>query len=151
MPAWRCTTWMKSAKTSAVPFRTGSTRWKPGPARHPTGLRELDLLEGAAATCWSIERVVHHVRRLEQNTETAVQMHFFGAEQPHQRHHAHPHGADRRVPALNLIAGIIFGMNFEFIPSSTKQTASGGPPAHGRHRHRTGGAVLAQAISGAHR
>ena len=106
---------MKPAKTSAVPCRTGSTRWKPGPARHPrrparagpAQVRSRDVLE-------HIERVVHHVRRLEQAPKRRCRC-TFGAEQPHQRHHAHAHGAHRRVLPLNLIAGI-FGMNFEFVP-----------------------------------
>ncbi|MEJ8825486.1 magnesium transporter CorA family protein [Variovorax humicola] len=62
-----------------------------------------------------IERVVHHVRRLEQNAETAVQMHF--SVQSHRTN-----DIMRVLTALtavflplNLIAGI-FGMNFEFIP-----------------------------------
>lgn len=62
-----------------------------------------------------IERVVHHVHRLEQNAETAVQMHF--SIQSHRTNDI------MRVLTvltaiflpLNLIAGI-FGMNFEFIP-----------------------------------
>ena len=62
-----------------------------------------------------IERVVHHVRRLEQNAETAVQMHF--SVQSHRTNDI------MRILTvltavflpLNLIAGI-FGMNFEFIP-----------------------------------
>lgn len=62
-----------------------------------------------------IERVVRHVRRLEQNAETAVQMHF--SVQSHRTNDI------MRVLTvltavflpLNLIAGI-FGMNFEFIP-----------------------------------
>ncbi|WP_218509806.1 magnesium transporter CorA family protein [Variovorax sp. dw_308] len=62
-----------------------------------------------------IERVLHHVRRLEQNAETAVQMHF--SVQSHRTN-----DIMRVLTALtavflplNLIAGI-FGMNFEFIP-----------------------------------
>ena len=62
-----------------------------------------------------IERVVHHVRRLEQNAETAVQMHF--SVQSHRTNDI------MRILTvltavflpLNLIAGI-FGMNFDFIP-----------------------------------
>ena len=71
-------------------------------------VRSRDVLE-------HIERVVHHVRRLEQNAETAVQMHFSV-----QSHRAND--IMRVLTALtaiflplNLIAGI-FGMNFEFIP-----------------------------------
>ena len=71
-------------------------------------VRSRDVLE-------HIERVVHHVRRLEQNAETAVQMHF--SIQSHRTNDI------MRVLTvltaiflpLNLIAGI-FGMNFEFIP-----------------------------------
>ena len=97
--------------------RTGSTRWRhcPRPTTRPRGasanwcmMRSRDVLE-------HIERVVHHVRRLEQNAETAVQMHF--SVQSHRTNDI------MRVLTvltavflpLNLIAGI-FGMNFEFIP-----------------------------------
>jgi Mg2+ and Co2+ transporter CorA len=71
-------------------------------------VRSRDVLE-------HIERVVHHVRRLEQSAETAVQMHF--SAQSHRTN-----DIMRTLTALtavflplNLIAGI-FGMNFEFIP-----------------------------------
>jgi len=71
-------------------------------------IRSRDVLE-------HIERVVHHVRRLEQNAETAVQMHFSV-----QSHRANDIMRVLTVLTavflpLNLIAGI-FGMNFEFIP-----------------------------------
>ena len=71
-------------------------------------VRSRDVLE-------HIERVVHHVRRLEQNAETAVQMHFSV-----QSHRANDIMRVLTVLTaiflpLNLIAGI-FGMNFEFIP-----------------------------------
>ena len=71
-------------------------------------VRSRDVLE-------HIERVVHHVRRLEQSAEASVQMHF----------NAQGHRTNdimRTLTALtaiflplNLIAGI-FGMNFEFLP-----------------------------------
>ena len=71
-------------------------------------VRSRDVLE-------HIERVVHHVRRLEQSVEAAVQMHF--SAQSHRTNNIM-----RTLTALtaiflplNLIAGI-FGMNFEFIP-----------------------------------
>ncbi|GAA4346602.1 magnesium transporter CorA family protein [Variovorax defluvii] len=71
-------------------------------------VRSRDVLE-------HIQRVVHHVRRLEQNAETAVQLHF--SVQSHRTN-----DIMRILTALtavflplNLIAGI-FGMNFEFIP-----------------------------------
>ncbi|MFT4268396.1 MAG: magnesium transporter CorA family protein [Xenophilus sp.] len=71
-------------------------------------VRSRDVLE-------HIERVAHHVRRLEQSAETAVQLHF--SVQSHRTNDI------MRVLTvltavflpLNLIAGI-FGMNFEFIP-----------------------------------
>ena len=62
-----------------------------------------------------IQRVVHHVRRIEQSAETAVQIHF--SAQSHRTN-----DIMRTLTALtaiflplNLIAGI-FGMNFEFLP-----------------------------------
>jgi Mg2+ and Co2+ transporter CorA len=71
-------------------------------------VRSRDVLE-------HIERVVHHVRRLEQSAETAVQMHF--SAQSHRTN-----DIMRTLTALtaiflplNLIAAI-FGMNFDFIP-----------------------------------
>jgi Mg2+ and Co2+ transporter CorA len=71
-------------------------------------VRSRDVLE-------HIERVVHHVRRLEQSAETAVQMHFSA-----QSHRTNEIMRTLTVLTaiflpLNLIAGI-FGMNFEFIP-----------------------------------
>jgi Mg2+ and Co2+ transporter CorA len=71
-------------------------------------IRSRDVLE-------HVERVVQHVRRLEHNTETAVQMHF-------NVQGNRTNDIMRTLTALtaiflplNLIAGI-FGMNFEFIP-----------------------------------
>jgi Mg2+ and Co2+ transporter CorA len=77
-------------------------------ARDMLQVRSRDVLE-------HIERVVHHVRRLEQNAETAVQMHFNA-----QSHRTNEIMRTLTVLTaiflpLNLIAGI-FGMNFEFIP-----------------------------------
>ena len=82
----------------------------------PADLRELDLLKVRSRDVLEhIERVVHHVRRLEQSTETAVQMHF--SVQSNRTN-----DIMRTLTALtavflplNLIAGI-FGMNFEFLP-----------------------------------
>ncbi len=93
--------------------------WAPPEA--PAELRELDLLKVRSRDVLEhIERVVHHVRRLEQSTETAVQMHF--SVQSHRTN-----DIMRTLTALtavflplNLIAGI-FGMNFEFIPLIHKQ------------------------------
>ncbi len=71
-------------------------------------VRSRDVLE-------HIERVVHHVRRLEQSAETAVQMHFSA-----QSHRANDIMRTLTVLTaiflpLNLIAGI-FGMNFHTMP-----------------------------------
>jgi len=76
-------------------------------------VRSRDVLE-------HIERVVHHVRRLEQNAETAVQMHF-----SIQSNRANDIMRTLTVLTaiflpLNLIAGI-FGMNFDFIPLIHRQ------------------------------
>ena len=71
-------------------------------------MRTRDVIE-------HIERMAHHVRRLEQGTETVVQMHF-----SMQSNRAND--IMRTLTALtavflplNLLAGI-FGMNFDFIP-----------------------------------
>jgi Mg2+ and Co2+ transporter CorA len=82
----------------------------------PTALREHELLKVRCRDVLEhIDRVVHHVRRLEHNTETAVQMHFNAQGN-------RTNDIMRTLTALtaiflplNLIAGI-FGMNFEFIP-----------------------------------
>ena len=82
----------------------------------PAAARERELLLVRSRDVLEhIERVVHHVRRLEQNAETAVQLHF--------NVQSHRTNDIMRVLTvltaiflpLNLIAGI-FGMNFEFIP-----------------------------------
>ena len=88
--------------------------WGLGPGSSAEGEHELlkirsrDVLE-------HIDRVVQHVRRLEHNTETAVQMHF--NVQGNRTNYIM-----RTLTALtaiflplNLIAAV-FGMNFEFMP-----------------------------------
>jgi magnesium transporter len=83
---------------------------------HFGGHRGLELLQVRSRDVLEhIQRVVHHVRRLEQNAETAVQMHF--SVQSNRTN-----DIMRTLTALtaiflplNLIAGI-FGMNFEFLP-----------------------------------
>ncbi len=77
-------------------------------------VRSRDVLE-------HIERVVHHVRRLEQSAEAAIQMHFSA-----QSHRTNEIMRTLTVLTaiflpLNLIAGI-FGMNFEFIPLVHRST-----------------------------
>ncbi|CAN7229528.1 magnesium transporter CorA family protein [Acidovorax sp. LjRoot66] len=87
----------------------------------PAGMRDLDLLKVRSRDVLEhIERVVHHVRRMEQSTETTVQMHF-------SMQGNRTNDIMRTLTALtavflplNLIAGI-FGMNFEFIPLVHKQ------------------------------
>lgn len=85
-------------------------------ASTPMAQRERDLLTVRSRDVLEhIERVVHHVRRLEHSAETAVQMHF--SIQGNRTN-----DIMRTLTALtaiflplNLIAGI-FGMNFEFVP-----------------------------------
>ena len=100
---------------SAVQDWIDSQETLPEPETKPAQ-RERDLLMVRSRDALEhIERVVAHVRRLEQNAETAVQMHF--SIQSHRTNDI------MRVLTvltavflpLNLIAGI-FGMNFEFIP-----------------------------------
>ena len=86
------------------------------------GQRSLELLRVRSRDVLEhIERVVHHVRRLEQNAETAVQMHFSA-----QSNRANDIMRTLTVLTaiflpLNLIAGI-FGMNFDFIPLIHQQS-----------------------------
>jgi Mg2+ and Co2+ transporter CorA len=71
-------------------------------------VRSRDVLE-------HIERVAHHVRQLEQNAETAVQIHF----------NAQSHRTNEIMRTLTVLTAIFlplnfmtgfFGMNFEFLP-----------------------------------
>ena len=71
-------------------------------------VRSRDVLE-------HIDRVVHHVRQLEQNAETAVQIHF----------NAQSHRTNEIMRTLTVLTAIFlplnfmtgfFGMNFEFLP-----------------------------------
>ena len=79
-------------------------------------LAERDgLLARARDVIEHIQRVVHHVRRMEQGAESAVQIHF--SAQSHQTNEIM-----RVLTALtavflplNFITGF-FGMNFEFLP-----------------------------------
>ena len=79
------------------------------------------LLARARDVVEHIERVTHHVHRMEQSAETAVQIHFSAVGN-------RTNDIMRTLTALtaiflplNLIAGI-FGMNFELLPL-THQTA----------------------------
>ncbi len=86
------------------------------PPDTPTDAREMELLKVRSRDVLEhIERVVHHVRRMQQTAETAVQMHF-------SLQSNRTNDIMRTLTVLtavflplNLIAGI-FGMNFEFIP-----------------------------------
>ena len=85
-------------------------------ATTPASQREHELLKVRSRDVLEhIERVVHHVRRLEQSAETAVQMHF--SVQSNRTN-----DTMRTLTALtavflplNLITGF-FGMNFDFLP-----------------------------------
>lgn len=91
-------------------------------ASSPAAARERELLQVRSRDVLEhIERVVHHVRRMEQSAETAVQMHFSA-----QSHRTNDIMRILTVLTavflpLNLIAGI-FGMNFDFIPLLHRQT-----------------------------
>lgn len=83
---------------------------------HFGGHRGLDLLKVRSRDVLEhIERVVHNVRRLEQNAETAVQMHFSAQSNRTNDIMRVLTVLTAIFLPLNLIAGI-FGMNFEFIP-----------------------------------
>jgi Mg2+ and Co2+ transporter CorA len=82
----------------------------------PASQRDRELLKVRSRDVLEhIERVVHHVRRMEQSAETAVQMHFSAQSN-------RTNDIMRTLTALtavflplNLITGF-FGMNFEFMP-----------------------------------
>ncbi len=88
------------------------------------GQRERDLLEVRSRDVLEhIERVVHHVRRLEQSVETAVQMHF-------SVQGSRTNDIMRTLTALtavflplNLITGF-FGMNFDALPLIHKESGA---------------------------
>jgi len=95
--------WIDSLETWPDPDTPATKR-----EHDPLKVRSRDVLE-------HIERVVHHVRRMEQSAETAVQMHFSAQSN-------RTNDIMRTLTALtavflplNLITGF-FGMNFEFLP-----------------------------------
>jgi Mg2+ and Co2+ transporter CorA len=71
-------------------------------------IRSRDVLE-------HIERVVHHVNRLEQSAETAVQMHFNAQSNRTNEVMRTLTVLTAIFLPLNLITGF-FGMNFENFP-----------------------------------
>ena len=88
----------------------------------PAAHRERDLLHVRSRDVLEhIERVVHHVRRLEQSAETAVQMHF-------SVQGSRTNDIMRTLTVLtaiflplNLVTGF-FGMNFDALPLIHKES-----------------------------
>jgi magnesium transporter len=102
--------WIEALKTWPDPATPVLQR-----ERELLNVRSRDVLE-------HIERVVHHVRQLEQSAETAVQIHF-------SVQGSRTNDIMRTLTVLtaiflplNLITGF-FGMNFEFMPFIHKPTA----------------------------
>ena len=91
-------------------------------AETTAGQRERDLLQVRGRDVLEhIERVVHHVRRLEQSVETAVQMHF-------SVQGSRTNDIMRTLTVLtaiflplNLVTGF-FGMNFDALPLIHKES-----------------------------
>jgi Mg2+ and Co2+ transporter CorA len=82
----------------------------------PVAQRERELLRVRSRDVLEhIERVLQHVRRLEQSAEAAVQMHFSALGQRTNDIMRTLTVLTAVFLPLNLITGI-FGMNFEWIP-----------------------------------
>ena len=94
------------------------------PAETPAEQRDHDLLQVRSRDVLEhIERVVHHVQRLEQSVETAVQMHF-------SVQGSRTNDIMRTLTVLtaiflplNLITGF-FGMNFDSLPLIHRETGT---------------------------
>ena len=100
--------WIDALEAWPEPATTAAQR-----ERELLQVRSRDVLE-------HIERVVHHVRRMEQTAETTVQMHFsLQGNRTNDIMRVLTTLTAIFLP-LNLIAGI-FGMNFEVIPLTHKQ------------------------------
>ncbi|NML48494.1 magnesium transporter CorA family protein [Ramlibacter sp. G-1-2-2] len=85
------------------------------------GQAELDgLLARARDVVEHIQRVVHHVRRMEQSAETAVQIHFSAVGHRTNEIMRTLTALTAIFLPLNLIVGF-FGMNFEFMPAIHNQ------------------------------
>lgn len=78
------------------------------------GERDM-LLARARDVADHVDRVVHHVRRMESSAETAVQIHFSALGHRTNEIMRTLTALTAIFLPLNLIAGI-FGMNFEFLP-----------------------------------
>lgn len=79
------------------------------------------LLARARDVVEHIQRVVHHVRRMEHGAETAVQIHFSALGHRTNEIMRTLTALTAIFLPLNLIAGI-FGMNFEFLPLIHQQS-----------------------------
>lgn len=82
--------------------------WMPQAERDGLLARARDVVE-------HIQRVVHHVRRMEHGAETAVQIHFSALGHRTNEIMRTLTALTAIFLPLNLIAGV-FGMNFEFVP-----------------------------------
>ena len=88
----------------------------------PQSARERELLKVRSRDVLEhIERVIHHVRRLEQSAETAVQMHFSVQSNRANDIMRTLTTITAVFLPLNLIAAV-FGMNFDFIPLVHQQS-----------------------------
>lgn len=86
------------------------------PDHNPAREREIELLKVRSRDVLEhIERVVHHVRRLEQTAETAVQIHFSLQGQRTNDIMRTLTVLTAIFLPLNFMTGF-FGMNFEFLP-----------------------------------
>jgi len=95
--------WLESLNTFSSPIST-----QVATELEILKVRSRDVLE-------HIDRVVHHVRRLEQSIETAVQIHFNAQSNRTNETMRTLTSITAIFLPLNLIAAI-FGMNFEVIP-----------------------------------
>lgn len=87
-----------------------------------TSQAELDgLLARARDVVDHIQRVVHHVRRMENGAESAVQIHFSALGHRTNEIMRTLTALTAIFLPLNLIAGV-FGMNFEFLPLIHRDT-----------------------------
>lgn len=85
-------------------------------AETPAGQRERELLKVRSRDVLEhIERVVHHVQRMEHSAETAVQMHFSAQSNRTNDIMRVLTALTAVFLPLNFITGF-FGMNFEFLP-----------------------------------
>jgi magnesium transporter len=95
--------WIEAVKTWPLPDSDTARR-----ERELLLVRSRDVLE-------HIERVIHHVDRLERSAETAVQMHFSLQGNRTNNTMKTLTALTAVFLPLNLITGF-FGMNFEFLP-----------------------------------